>query len=208
MLNRNSMAEKIIARGAEAVLYREGEKLVKLRAEKKYRTPSLDVRLRKYRTQREAKILENAAKAGVPAPKLYEADVDGKRLVMEYVEGRLIKDVIASADEELLRELGGGLGAILCRLHSANIVHNDLTSSNMILSGGRIVLIDFGLAFTSTRIEDKAVDLVVFKRAFSASHAGGFALVWEALCAAYGEYQKSAEVLERVKVIEKRARYS
>lgn len=202
------MAESIIAKGAEAVLYRDGERLIKLRVEKKYREAELDGRLRKYRTQREAKILENAAKAGVPVPKLFECDIDGKKLVMEYISGRLLKEVIDSADEEALRDIGREIGSLLCRLHSASIIHNDLTSSNMILAGGRIVLIDFGLAFTSTRIEDKAVDLVVFKRALSATHAGGFELVWNALIDSYGEYPKSAEVLERAKVIEKRGRYS
>jgi Kae1-associated kinase Bud32 len=202
------MAKTVVAKGAEAVLYREDDRLIKLRVEKKYRTPELDGRLRKYRTQREAKILENAAKAGVPVPKLYESDVDEKKLVMEYIPGRLLKEVVDSAEEEALRDIGKQVGSLLCRLHAANIIHNDLTSSNMIFAEGGIFLIDFGLAFTSTRIEDKAVDLVVFRRALSASHAGSFKLVWDALLEAYGKYPKSAEVFERVKVIEKRARYS
>lgn len=32
------------------------------------------------------------------------------------------------------------------------------------------VLIDFGLAFTSTLVEDKAVDLYVLERAFASTH--------------------------------------
>lgn len=32
------------------------------------------------------------------------------------------------------------------------------------------VLIDFGLAYTSTLVEDKAVDLYVLERAFSSTH--------------------------------------
>jgi N6-L-threonylcarbamoyladenine synthase/protein kinase Bud32 len=202
------MAEKVVAKGAEAVLYRDGDKLIKLRIEKKYRTPELDARLRKFRTQREAKLLENAGKAGVPVPRLYETDVAEKKLVMEYISGRLVKDVIDSADEQTLADIGRQVGVLLCRLHAGNIIHNDLTSSNMICSEGRVFLIDFGLAFTSTRIEDKAVDLVVFRRALFATHARSFEVVWNALLEGYGGYLKSAEVLERANAIEKRGRYS
>ena len=202
------MTDEVVAKGAEAVLSRSGDRLIKHRAEKRYRTPALDERLRKFRTQREAKLLENAHKANVPVPRIFESDVEGKRIVMEYLEGVLLKDVIASASEKHLAEIGGEVGTILRRLHEANIVHNDLTSSNMILSDGKIFLIDFGLSVTSTRIEDKAVDLVVFKRALKATHPEAFDAVWGPLLEAYGGYSRSREVLARASVVEKRARYT
>jgi Kae1-associated kinase Bud32 len=202
------MTDEVVAKGAEAVLSRSGSRLTKHRVEKKYRTAALDVRLRKFRTQREAKILENAHKANVPVPRIFEVDVENKRIVMEYLEGVLLKDVIASASEKHLAEIGGEVGKILRLLHEANIVHNDLTSSNMILSGGKIFLIDFGLSVTSTRIEDKAVDLVVFKRALKATHPKSFEAVWGPLLESYAGYSRSNEVLARASVVEKRARYT
>jgi len=58
-------------------------------------------------------------------------------------------------------------------------VDGDLTTSNMIIrhplaargaSSSKLVLIDFGLAYTSTLVEDKAVDLYVLERAFASTH--------------------------------------
>jgi len=49
--------EKVIGRGAEAVLYMEDGNLVKERIEKGYRIKELDDRLRRRRTRLESKIL-------------------------------------------------------------------------------------------------------------------------------------------------------
>ena len=57
-----------LAQGAEAVLYSDYQTVEKDRFEKKYRHPELDRRLRKFRTKREAKILEKLQAAGFPAP--------------------------------------------------------------------------------------------------------------------------------------------
>ena len=47
-----------ISRGAEAEIYREGDKLIKIRSKKRYRLGQIDNELRKIRTRREAKIIE------------------------------------------------------------------------------------------------------------------------------------------------------
>ncbi|MBN2013667.1 MAG: Kae1-associated serine/threonine protein kinase [Candidatus Altiarchaeota archaeon] len=202
------MAEKVVAKGAEAVLYRRDGRLVKHRIVKAYRIPELDDRLRKQRTQREAKLLENAQKAGIAVPRVHEVDLRDRRIVMDFIEGRLLKDVFFSADDATVAKLSGEVGSILSRLHEANIVHNDLTTSNMILSIDRISFIDFGLSITSTRIEDKAMDLVVFKKALKATHTDRFDLIWDSLVEAYKGYERSNEVLNRIAKIEKRARYT
>lgn len=200
--------DEFIAKGAEAALYRRGDKLIKHRIEKRYRIPELDARLRKFRTQRETKILENAYGAGAPVPRIHEVDIEKKQITMQYLEGSLLKDIINSADSNRLIDVGKEIGGILQRLHEANIIHNDLTTSNMILHEGKIFLIDFGLAVTSTRIEDKAVDLVVFKRALKATHASSFDVIWDSLLSEYKRYSESKRVLARVAEIEKRARYT
>ena len=48
------------------------------------------------------------------------------------------------------------------------------------------VLIDFGLAFQSTLVEDKAVDLYVLERAFASTHPGSEPLFTSVLTA-YGK---------------------
>lgn len=202
------MTEEVIAKGAEAVLYRVGDRLVKHRIVKGYRIPELDLRLRKLRTQREVKILENAWKAGVSVPRVHEVDLRDKRIVMDFVDGELLKDVFSSADDSKVVKVSGEVGRTVSRLHGANIIHNDLTTSNMILKGDRVFFFDFGLGFTSTRVEDKAMDLVVFKKALKAAHADRFDLIWNSLVDAYKAYGRSNEVLNRVAKIEKRARYT
>ena len=54
-----------------------------------------------------------------------------------------------------------------------------MTAQQMIQEGnmnngdiGELYLIDFGLSFVSTKIEDKAVDIYVLKRAFISTHPG------------------------------------
>ena len=66
------------------------------------------------------------------------------------------------------------IGTEIARLHLADIVHGDLTTSNIMArrdtTGLGVVLIDFGLASVSALIEDKAVDLYVLERALQATH--------------------------------------
>ncbi|OCH86930.1 hypothetical protein OBBRIDRAFT_814355 [Obba rivulosa] len=73
-------------------------------------------------------------------------------------------------------ELMAMVGAEIAKMHRGDVVHGDLTTSNMMLrhprseKGLQLVLIDFGLAYTSTLVEDKAVDLYVLERAFASTH--------------------------------------
>ncbi|GJE94123.1 hypothetical protein PsYK624_102910 [Phanerochaete sordida] len=68
------------------------------------------------------------------------------------------------------------IGTEIAKMHLADIIHGDLTTSNMMLrrptasTPSHLVLIDFGLAYTSTLVEDKAVDLYVLERAFASTH--------------------------------------
>ena len=92
-------------------------------------------------------------------------------------------------------------------MHNNNIIHGDLTTSNMILNK-EVFFIDFGLSFFSEKIEDKAVDLHLLKEALESKHSN----IWErSYKAALDSYFKKAvdgrQVLERIKIVEKRGRY-
>lgn len=60
------------------------------------------------------------------------------------------------------------VGQLIGRLHLADMIHGDLTTSNLILTGSEEswepALIDFGLSSFSGLAEDKAVDLYVLDR--------------------------------------------
>lgn len=64
---------KVLARGAEAILIREGNFLVKDRIKKSYRLSCLDEKLRKQRTKKEAKLLEKASQL-INVPKVIKTD--------------------------------------------------------------------------------------------------------------------------------------
>ncbi len=99
------------------------------------------------------------------------------------------------------------IGKLAAKLHSNGIVHGDLTTSNMIVRKDRIVLVDFGLGEISSKLEDKAVDLLALKKTFFATHHG-ISGSWKAIEEAYcSDYDEGKMVLGQVAAVEARARY-
>ena len=198
---------EIVGRGAEAILYRDGDKLVKERIKKGYRIKELDEKLRKRRTKREAKILSKARRVGVPTPLVI--NVEDYKIVMEFIEGKRLKELLNSLTSEERKEIAREIGILIGRLHTAGIIHGDLTTSNMILRGGEIYFIDFGLAFHSTSVEDRAVDLHLLHQAYQSTHFDYLEELWESTIEGYRETFKDWEsVLRRLEQIRKRGRYA
>ncbi len=194
---------EVIKRGAEAVLYRDGDRVVKVRVKKGYRHPLLDERIRRYRTRREARLLSKARAIGINAPRVIEVDEERYTVVMEYIEGVQLKKALNRQSLHLMEEAGRMVGA----LHRYNLVHGDLTTSNFILKDRELYLIDFGLGEVSTSIEDKAVDLVCFKKSYFATHSDipeGWELFLRGYTSAFPDAEK---VLRRMEEVERRARY-
>lgn len=196
------------AKGAEANLYIVDGCLVKERIEKKYRIKEIDERLRRLRTQREAKLLDNALRAGIMVPKVKKIDSRTSSIFMEYVGGVPMKDYLESADEKEVDRISKLIGESISRMHEVNIVHNDLTTSNMLVKDKLVYFIDFGLGTTSTRIEDKAMDLVVLKKSLGVSHTEKAEQIWHGIVEAYKHAKSARDILSRVGVIERRVRYS
>ena len=197
------MPKKLIAQGAEAKLFLENNQIIKNRFPKTYRIKEIDEKLRGFRTRREAKILQKLEAINFPAPKLIKND-EKENLIIEKIDGKLIKDILENVNyRKLCSEIGGKIAI----LHNNSIIHGDLTTSNMILD--KIVyFIDFGLSFFSDKAEDKAVDLHLLKEGLESKHYK----IWEACfkCAieAYKkEAKNSSETLKRLEAVEKRGRY-
>lgn len=193
-----------IAHGAEAVIYHDGSRIIKERLSKSYRLPQIDESLRRFRTRREAKILGRLEELNFPAPRLQEFCDKRMDIIMDFVPGEQIKDLI-EADQELAREIGRRVAL----LHSWDIIHGDLTTSNMIKhkETGELHLIDFGLSFFSERAEDKAVDLFLLDRALESKHYQVYPEVFEQVLKSYSEnYLQAENVLERFKTVRGRGR--
>jgi N6-L-threonylcarbamoyladenine synthase/protein kinase Bud32 len=187
-----------VARGAEGVVEIGEDTVAKRRLSKRYRHPELDRRLISERTRAEARLISMARRAGVPTPVIRDITTD--TIVMERIRGDLLKYVAAP---ETVRVAGETVG----RLHAAGIVHGDLTTSNMIVRDGQCVLIDFGLASTSSEVESRGVDIHVFFQTLE-STAQNFEDLIEAFIEGYSRvFPNADEVIEREHEIEMRGRY-
>jgi len=186
--------------------------LLKYRFRKNYRHSTLDASLTKMRVAGEARALLKCLRSGVNVPGLRFVDAIEGLLGIEWIEGKSIKYLLPSGaqeefdededgdgidlddashvmDEYPLKEFGIStdvlmdlIGVELAKMHMADIIHGDLTTSNMMLRHPssfhsqdatiptQVVLIDFGLSYHSSLVEDKAVDLYVLERAFSSTH--------------------------------------
>ncbi|MDI3502067.1 MAG: regulating kinase and related kinase [Archaeoglobi archaeon] len=189
---------EIISHCAEAIILRDGENIIKRRIPKRYRIKELDELIRRRRTKSEAKLMVEARKAGVPTPII--RDIRDFEIVMEYIEGRPLKEVLS---KELVRKAG----ELVARLHENNIIHGDLTTSNMIVRGERLYLIDFGLGYFDEDVESKAVDIHVFFQTLESTEINAEELK-KCFIEGYRRYSGWMEVLEREKEIRKRVRYA
>jgi N6-L-threonylcarbamoyladenine synthase/protein kinase Bud32 len=189
-------------RGAEAVVEREGDDVLKRRLPKGYRHPALDDRLRRERTRAEARLLHEARGLGVPTPVLRDVDDREATLTVERVGEADLRDAL-SADR--VRSVARHLAT----LHGEGTVHGDPTVRNVRVGGDapadRAYLIDFGLGYASRSVEDFAMDLHVFEGSLVGTAEDPEPLL-AAFEAAYREHGDPA-VLDRLREIEGRGRY-
>ncbi len=198
---------KIIYTGAEAILYLEKRNLVKERIKKSYRHPDIDLKKRKYPTRRENKILTKAKKVGIKVPDVLQVDENNTKIVMEYIKGDVIKNTLDNYTKEKRKKVSKKIGEQTALMHDNEIIHNDLTTSNMILKGEKVYFIDFGLGFISNKTEDKAVDIHLLKQAFESKHYLYYDEILKAFLRGYKKSKNYKETLERLEKVEKRGRY-
>jgi Kae1-associated kinase Bud32 len=194
-----------IGRGAEAVIYREGDSVVKERVKKSYRIPEIDEELRSFRTKREVKVIKKISELGIPTAKVLHDDSKNNKFSMEFLSGPKLRDIL---NRDNCAEYSAQLGWIVAHLHLNSIIHDDLTTSNMIVVSGKVHIIDFGLSFFSERVEDKAVDIHLLRQALESKHQDIWKEAYDAFIDSYKKnYPDSAKVLERLDVVEMRGRY-
>lgn len=197
------MPSQKLAQGAEAIIHRDNATVIKYRTEKRYRHKAIDNALRQFRTRREAKVLQKLEKLKFPAPRLIHIDDEKKEIRMQHIRGKKVKDVLHEDHVLYAREIGRKVA----ELHANDIIHGDLTTSNMIQEQ-EIYFIDFGLSQFSGRAEDKAVDLWLLRRALESKHHQIFEECFHEVMESYKKhYPGSTDVLERLKAVERRGRH-
>ena len=193
-----------LAQGAEAVLWLDKQRILKERLVKGYRIPEIDDKIRKLRTRREAKVLQRLQDIDFPSPHLQEFCDKRMSITMDFVQGEKLKDVLTQNN---LNQITHAIGKNIAKLHDNDIVHGDLTTSNMILNNDDVNFIDFGLSSFSDKVEDKAVDLFLLDRALESTHANLHPAVFDKVLEIYKECNKdAAAVLERLNVVKNRGR--
>jgi len=193
----------IIYQGAEAMIEKIDNKIVKKRIPKNYRIKELDEKLRKERNKKEIKILKEVRRLGINVPRVLE---EGEyEFSMEYIEGKKLRDVIDINNFEFFAK---EIAKIIAKLHFNNIVHNDLTLSNMLFSENKIYLIDFGLSEFEKSIEKKAEDLLTLYYSIKASFPSFWYRFMEIFFFEYKMlYRDGEKVIKRLEEILKRGRY-
>ncbi|MBU5687967.1 MAG: Kae1-associated serine/threonine protein kinase [Candidatus Aenigmarchaeota archaeon] len=201
--------QKFKKNGAEALIYLEDGFVIKERIEKRYRIREIDQKIRRLRTSLEANLIAEVRRHGVNAPVIIDVDKDNFKIKMSFIEGIRIKEYFYTSKNDEIKKICLKIGEAIGRMHSAGIVHGDLTTSNMIFKDGEVYFIDFGLGFFSKRIEDFGTDLKLLKEALQSTHFKILKICWDNILKGYKkEYKEADKVIEKVKEIEKRARYA
>lgn len=205
------LPDDLIAKGAESNIVKSSylgrDAVLKNRISKNYRIPEIDNKIRKARTKLEAKLLSDVKKAGVVTPILYDVDLHDKTILMEEIKGDLVKDII---NEDLAYEIGENIA----KFHNLNIIHGDITSSNMMVNDkNQLVFIDFGLGRYSDLFEDKAVDLLVLKKSLQTIDYNTAIKIFDKVLEGYADEYKDdslnrEQIIKKINEIESRGRYT
>ena len=202
---------KLINRGAEAdvhsTMWDKKKAILKIRKVKSYRNSLLDQKIRKQRTTRESQIISQVKSFGISTPLIYFMDINKCSILMQYIDGKIVRDLQGNDIVKVCSEIGQIVGT----MHKHGIMHGDLTTSNFILDKKKLFLIDFGLASRTEKPDDHAVDLRLFKEILNSAHAEVMEKSWKNFQKGYSKavgMKYSKKILNLVAVIESRGRYA
>ncbi|KAM8835067.1 EKC/KEOPS complex subunit TP53RK [Synchiropus picturatus] len=217
----NLTKAELVKQGAESRVYKTTffgrPAVLKQRFPKRYRHPVLDEKLTQRRTVQEVRAILRCRRAGILAPVVYFVDYSSHSIFMEEVLGSTtVRDHIASfqhSDCQDLEVLAQKMGSILAKMHDEDVIHGDLTTSNMLVRHRAkegpdldLILIDFGLSYISSLPEDKGVDLYVLEKAFLSTHPNTEKLFQKLLESYSVSSKKSSAVLKKLDEVRLRGR--
>ena len=197
---------RLLSKGAESNIYLtkwyNKKAISKIRIPKIYRQRMLDEDLRKRRTINESRMITLAKEFGLRTPYIYFVDPLRAEIVMEFISGIKASKILTSS-------ICFDIGKFVSTLHSFNIIHGDVTPSNFIVHR-RITMIDMGLSFYSTRKEDKAMDIRLFKEILNSAYHSSYFEFFETFLDGYrsNNTKELEKILKRVDEIDTRKRYA
>jgi TP53 regulating kinase-like protein len=193
-------------KGAESNIYLtkwyNKKAISKIRIPKIYRHRMLDDDLRRRRTISESKMIALAKEFGLRTPYIYFVDTFRAEIVMEFISGTRASKVLTSS-------ICNEIGRFVSTLHLFNIIHGDLTPANFIVNR-KITMIDMGLSFHSTRREDKAMDIRLFKEILKSTYYRYYSEFFGDFLDGYKSVNSKEldKILQRIDEIETRKRYA
>jgi TP53 regulating kinase-like protein len=193
-------------KGAESNIYLtkwyDKKAISKIRIPKIYRHRMLDDDLRRRRTISESKMIALAKEFGLRTPYIYFVDTFRAEIVMEFISGTRASKVLTSS-------ICNEIGRFVSTLHLFNIIHGDLTPANFIVNR-KITMIDMGLSFHSTRREDKAMDIRLFKEILKSTYYRYYSEFFGDFLDGYKSVNSKEldKILQRIDEIETRKRYA
>jgi Kae1-associated kinase Bud32 len=122
--------KKILAQGAEAKIYLLKDKIIKSRIPKSYRLKEIDDKIRKLRTRSETKLLLKASKV-ISAPIPLESN-DNYKIIIPFIGGKKLSQELDNFTLKQQVDICKQIGKSISKLHKENLIHGDLTTSNMI----------------------------------------------------------------------------
>ena len=197
---------ELLFKGAESNIYLtkwyNKKAISKIRIPKIYRHRVLDDDLRRRRTISESKMITLAKEFGLRTPYIYFVDPFRAEIIMEYISGTRASKVLTSS-------ICNEIGKFVSTLHLFNIIHGDLTPANFIVNR-KITMIDMGLSFHSTRREDKAMDIRLFKEILNSTYQRYYTEFFGDFLDGYKSVNSKEleKILQRMDEIETRKRYA
>ena len=132
----NSPSRKNLAKpiSKQAITSHSEPFIIKDRTPKSYRLPELDEKIRSRRTRSEAKLLDKASKIiNCPKPFFQPSIKNSTKIKMPYLKGQKLSENLNKFSLQKQKQIMKNLGRSIAKLHEANIIHGDLTTSNIIL---------------------------------------------------------------------------
>jgi Kae1-associated kinase Bud32 len=198
---------KVFALGAEAEIIREGKVIIKTRIKKDYRIPELDRKIRLFRTKREIKIMQKLQNV-VNLPRILDFSEKDFLIKMDFISGIPLVDVFDDLEQHDRDKMCEKIGQSVAKMHNNQVIHGDLTTSNILVMKDEIYFIDFGLSVVSDKIEDKAVDLHLMWQAFNSKHHEHSEKSFNSVIKGYKKVCKDYKnILERFEKVQNRGRY-
>ena len=114
---------KLINRGAEADVYstvwNKKKAILKIRKKKSYRNSLLDQKIRKQRTIRESQIISQVKSFGISTPLIYFMDIGKCSILMQHIDGKIVRDMKDSSIVKICSEIGKIVGT----MHKLSLIH-------------------------------------------------------------------------------------